>query len=51
MRAVKSVAVLFALLADRERAVCAGEASQDDAHTASELVDLVVGMLTAPVSN
>lgn len=42
--------VLFALLADRERAVCADDLSQDDAHTASELVDLVVGMLTAPVS-
>ncbi|GAB2810711.1 TetR/AcrR family transcriptional regulator [Lentzea nigeriaca] len=37
--------VLFALLADRERAEPTA-----DPHAAAELVDLVVGMLTAPVS-
>ncbi|WP_330276130.1 TetR family transcriptional regulator [Lentzea sp. NBC_00516] len=42
--------VLFALLADRERAVCAGDLPPDDPHSAAELVDLIVGMLTAPVS-
>jgi AcrR family transcriptional regulator len=42
--------VLFALLADRERAVCAGDLPPDDPHSAAELVDLVIGMLTAPVS-
>jgi AcrR family transcriptional regulator len=40
--------VLFALLADRERAL--GELPQDDQDSAAELVDLIVGMLTAPVS-
>jgi hypothetical protein len=42
--------VLFALLADRERAVCAGHLPPGDQDSASELVDLVIGMLTAPVS-
>ena len=42
--------VLFALLADRERAVRAGDVPPDDPHSAAELVDLVIGMLTAPVS-
>lgn len=42
--------VLFALLADRERAVAAGDLPQDDPQAAAELVDLVIGMLTAPVS-
>jgi hypothetical protein len=37
--------VLFALLADRERGL-----PHDEPHSAAELVDLVVGMLTAPVS-
>lgn len=37
--------VLFALLADRERAGTTG-----DQHSAAELVDLLVGLLTAPVS-
>jgi hypothetical protein len=43
--------VLFALLADRERAVCAGDLPPDDPDSAAELVDLVIGMLTAPVSS
>ncbi|MEV6238425.1 TetR family transcriptional regulator [Lentzea sp. NPDC051838] len=42
--------VLFALLADRERAVCAGDLPPDDPASAAELVDLVIGLLTAPVS-
>ncbi|WP_112267133.1 TetR/AcrR family transcriptional regulator [Lentzea terrae] len=37
--------VLFALLADRERAP-----ARDDQDSAAELVDLIVGLLTAPVS-
>lgn len=40
--------VLFALLADRERAL--DDVSRDDPDSAAELVDLIVGMLTAPVS-
>ena len=42
--------VLFALLADRERTVYAGDLPPDDPHSAAELVDLIIGMLTAPVS-
>lgn len=40
--------VLFALLADRERA--RGDQPRADPDSASELVDLIVGLLTAPVS-
>ena len=40
--------VLFALLADRERV--RDDLSQDDPDSAAELVDLIVGLLTAPVS-
>ena len=40
--------VLFALLADRERAL--DSLNQVDQDSAAELVDLIVGMLTAPVS-
>jgi AcrR family transcriptional regulator len=40
--------VLFALLADRERAL--DDLQRDDPDSAAELVDLIVGMLTAPVS-
>ena len=39
--------VLFALLADRERA---GDLPSDDPDSAAELVDLIIGLLTAPVS-
>ncbi|RDI66036.1 TetR/AcrR family transcriptional regulator [Nocardia pseudobrasiliensis] len=39
--------VLFALLADHERAV---EAGADDADAGGEIVDMLVGVLTAPVS-
>ncbi|MCI2416417.1 TetR family transcriptional regulator [Saccharopolyspora sp. K220] len=42
--------VLFALLADRERAVQTGGLAPDDPDSATELVDLLTGMLTAPVS-
>jgi AcrR family transcriptional regulator len=42
--------VLFALLADRERAVSSGDLAPDDPRSAAELVDLIIGMLTAPVS-
>ncbi|PWK87274.1 TetR family transcriptional regulator [Lentzea atacamensis] len=42
--------VLFALLADRERAVCADDLPRDDPQSAAELVDLLIGLLTAPVS-
>jgi AcrR family transcriptional regulator len=41
--------VLFALLADRERAEPTAKPAADP-HAAAELVDLIVGMLTAPVS-
>lgn len=40
--------VLFALLADRERAL--DDPQRDDQDSAAELVDLIVGLLTAPVS-
>jgi AcrR family transcriptional regulator len=42
--------VLFALLADRERAVYAGDQPLSDPPSAGELVDLLVGLLTAPAS-
>ncbi|WP_020659059.1 TetR family transcriptional regulator [Amycolatopsis benzoatilytica] len=41
--------VLFALLADRERARLPGESAADSSVGDGELVDLIVGLLTAPV--
>ncbi|MBF6333957.1 TetR/AcrR family transcriptional regulator [Nocardia transvalensis] len=41
--------VLFALLADHERAVEAGRVAADDTSAWGEVVDMLVGVLTAPV--